>query len=123
MSGIETNETHELISSDKVEGTAVYDRNGNKLGTVSNVMLDKRSGQVAYAVLSFGGFLGMGSSCHPLPWNQLTYDSNQGGYVVDLTKEQLEAAPTYSAANEARWDDPAYGRKIDEYYTSVEGRR
>jgi sporulation protein YlmC with PRC-barrel domain len=56
MSGIETNETHELISSDKVEGTSVYDRNANKLGTVSNLMLDKRSGQVAYAVLSFGGF-------------------------------------------------------------------
>ena len=123
MSDIETNETHELISSDKVEGTAVYDRNGNKLGTVSNVMLDKRSGQVAYAVLSFGGFLGMGSSYHPLPWNQLTYDSKQRGYVVDLTKEQLEGAPNYSASNEARWDDPTYGRKIDDYYASVEGRR
>ena len=123
MSDIAANETHELISSDKVEGTAVYDRNGNKLGTVSNVMLDKRSGQVAYAVLSFGGFLGMGSSYHPLPWNQLTYDSNQGGYVVDLTKEQLEGAPAYSASNEARWDDPKYGRQIDEYYASVEGRR
>ena len=79
MADIATNETHELISSDKVEGTAVYDRNGNKLGTVSNVMLDKRSGQVAYAVLSFGGFLGMGSSYHPLPWNQLTYDFEPGG--------------------------------------------
>ena len=123
MADIATNETHELISSDKVEGTAVYDRNGNKLGTVSNVMLDKRSGQVAYAVLSFGGFLGMGSSYHPLPWNQLTYDLNQGGYVVDLTKEQLEGAPTYSASDEARWNDPNYGRKIDEYYGSVEGRR
>ena len=123
MSRQSANETHELISSDKVEGTSVYDRNGNKLGTVSNVMLDKRSGQVAYAVLSFGGFLGMGSSYHPLPWNQLTYDSNQGGYVVDLTKEQLEGAPTYSASNEAHWDDPHYGRKIDEYYASVEGRR
>ena len=78
MSDIAANETHELISSDKVEGTAVYDRNGNKLGTVSNVMLDKRSGQVAYAVLSFGGFLGMGSSYHPLPWNQLTYDFESG---------------------------------------------
>jgi len=123
MSDIATNETRELISSDKVEGTSVYDRNGNKLGTVSNVMLDKRSGQVAYAVLSFGGFLGMGSNYHPLPWHQLTYDSNQGGYVVDLTKEQLEGAPTYSASNDARWDDPAYGRTIDDYYASVEGRR
>ena len=123
MSDIAKNETHELISSDKVEGTSVYDRNANKLGTVSNLMLDKRSGQVAYAVLSFGGFLGMGSSYHPLPWNQLTYNSNQGGYVIDLTKEQLEGGPTYSASNEARWDDPTFGRGIDDYYSSVEGRR
>jgi PRC-barrel domain len=119
MSGVETNETRDLISSDKVEGTSVYDRNGNNLGTISNVMLDKRSGQVAYAVLSFGGFLGMGSS---LPWDQLHYDSNQGGYLVDITKEQLEGAPTYSATEEARWQDPAYGRSIDAYYSSVEGK-
>ena len=123
MSGVETDETRDLISSDKVEGTSVYDRNGNNLGTISNVMLDKRSGQVAYAVLSFGGFLGMGSSYHPLPWNRLHYDSNQGGYMVDVTKEQLEGAPTYSAPEEARWEDPAYGRGIDAYYSSVEGRR
>jgi PRC-barrel domain len=123
MSGIETHETRDLIASDKVAGTSVYDRNANKLGSVSNLMLDKRSGQVAYAVLSFGGFLGMGSSYHPLPWNQLHYDPNQGGYVVDLTKEQLEGAPTYADPHEARWDDPTYGRGIDDYYTSVEGRR
>jgi hypothetical protein len=122
MSDVAANETRDLISSDKVAGTSVYDRNGNNLGTISNVMLEKRSGQVAYAVLSFGGFLGMGSSYHPLPWNQLAYDSNQGGYVVDVTKEQLEGAPTYSASDDARWEDPAYGRKIDAYYSSVEGR-
>ncbi len=122
MSDVAANETRDLISSDKVEGTSVYDRNGNKLGTVSNVMLDKRSGQVAYAVLSFGGFLGMGSRYHPLPWDQLTYDTNQSGYVVDLTQQQLEGAPTFSASEEARWGDPAYGRKIDAYYSSVEGR-
>jgi PRC-barrel domain len=123
MSGVETNETSALIASDKVAGTSVYDRNANNLGSIHNLMLDKRSGQVAYAVLSFGGFLGMGSSYHPLPWNQLHYDPNQGGYVVDLTKEQLEGAPTYSDPHEARWDDPTYGRGIDDYYTSVEGRR
>jgi sporulation protein YlmC with PRC-barrel domain len=123
MSDMATNETHELISSDKVEGTSVYDRSGNKLGTVSSVMLDKRSGHVAYAVLSFGGFLGMGSSYYPLPWKELTYDPNQSGYIVNVTKEQLDGAPTYSDSHEANWDDPAYGRGIDEYYTSVEGRR
>jgi PRC-barrel domain len=123
MSGTATNETGDLIASDKVEGTAVYDRNGTKLGSVYNFMVNKRSGQVAYAVLSFGGFLGMGSSYHPLPWNQLTYDPAQGGYVVDLTKEQLEGAPTYSASEAPRWNDPTYSRGIDDYYSSVGGRR
>ena len=86
-------------------------------------MVEKRSGHVAYAVMSFGGFLGMGSSYHPLPWNQLTYEPAQGGYVVDLTKEQLEGAPTYSASEESRWSDPTYSRGIDDYYSSVGGRR
>jgi hypothetical protein len=123
MSGTATNETGDLIASDKVEGTAVYDRNGTKLGSVYNFMVEKRSGHVAYAVMSFGGFLGMGSSYHPLPWNQLTYDPAQGGYVVDLTKEQLEGAPTYSASEAPRWNDPTYSRGIDDYYSSVGGRR
>ena len=123
MSGTATNETGDLIASDKVEGTAVYDRNGTKLGSVYNFMVEKRSGHVAYAVLSFGGFLGMGTSYHPLPWNQLTYEPAQGGYVVDLTKEQLEGAPTYSDSDAPRWSDPTYSRGIDDYYASVGGRR
>ena len=123
MSGTATNETYDLIASDKVEGTSVYGRNGDKLGTVHNFMVDKRSGQVAYAVLSFGGFLGMGSSFHPLPWKQLTYEPAQGGYVVDLTKEQLEGAPSYAASEAPLWDDPTWGRGINDYYDSVGGMR
>ena len=116
MSGTATNETRELIASDKVEGTAVYNTTGEKLGSVHNFMVDKRSGKVAYAVLSFGGFLGMGSTYHPLPWEQLTYDPAQGGYVVSLSRGQLEGAPTYSGSEASSWDDPAYGRSIDQYY-------
>ncbi len=123
MSGTATNETRDLIASDKVEGTSVYDRNGTKLGSVYNFMVDKRSGHVAYAVLSFGGFLGMGANYHPLPWNQLTYEPAQGGYVVDLSREQLEGAPTYSASDTPAWHDPTYSRGIDDYYASVGGRR
>lgn len=111
-----TDETAELIASDKVEGTAVYDRQGNKLGSVHNFMVNKRSGQVAYAVMSFGGFLGIGESHHPLPWSELTYDTSLGGYVVNLTRERLEGAPTYSATDAPTWDDPAYTRRIDDYY-------
>jgi PRC-barrel domain len=87
---VATDETGDLISSDKVEGTAVYNRGGEKLGSIHSVMIDKRSGKVAYAVMSFGGFLGIGDRYHPLPWNVLTYDSRQGGYVVDLDRSMLE---------------------------------
>lgn len=122
MSGTATSETRDLIASDKVEGTAVYNRTGERLGSVHNFMVDKRSGKVAYAVLSFGGFLGMGSSYHPLPWEQLTYEPSQGGYVVNLSREQLEGAPVYSTSEAPLWDDPAYGRRIDDYYAPFGGR-
>jgi hypothetical protein len=122
MSGTATNETRDLIASDKVEGTSVYNQAGEKLGSVHNLMVDKRSGKVAYAVMSFGGFLGMGSSYHPTPWEQLTYEPSQSGYVVKLSRQQLEGAPTYSESEAPLWDDPAYGRKIDDYYTPLSGR-
>jgi hypothetical protein len=86
-------ETHNLIASDKVEGTPVRRSDGEKIGTIERVMIEKRSGQVAYAVMSFGGFLGIGESYHPLPWGVLTYDTRLGGYVVDLSRERLEGAP------------------------------
>ena len=92
---IRREETPALISSDRVEGTAVYNPDGDKLGTVDSLMLDKRSGKVAYAVMSFGGFLGIGDRYHPLPWNVLTYDREKDGYVVDLSKERLKEAPTF----------------------------
>jgi hypothetical protein len=114
---VATDETHDLIASNKVEGTAVYDRQGNRLGSVYNFMVDKRSGQVAYAVMSFGGFLGMGDSYHPLPWKSLTYDTTQGGYVVDLDKQRLQGAPSYTAGEaEGYWSDRSRGRGIDDYY-------
>lgn len=113
---VATDETDQLISSDKVEGTAVYNRQGEKLGSVYNFMVNKRSGQVAYAVMSFGGFLGMGTSYHPLPWKALTYDTSKGGYVVDIDTDKLRNAPTYTSSESANWRDPSYGRQIDDYY-------
>jgi len=100
--------TSRLIASNRVEGTAVYNRQGEKLGSVYNFMVDKRSGKVEYAVMSFGGFLGMGDSYHPLPWNVLNYDTSRGGYVVDLDKRALEGAPSYKAGEEPAYDR-AYG--------------
>jgi PRC-barrel domain len=113
--GVAVDETDRLISSDKVEGTAVYNRAGESLGSVYTVMIDKYSGQVAYAVMSFGGFLGLGERYHPLPWRSLTYDTGLGGYVVDVGRERLEKAPSYGR-DEAPWGDPAYGRRVSDYY-------
>ena len=113
--GLPLDETERLIASDKVEGTTVYDKDGRSLGSVYNFMVDKVSGKVAYAVMSFGGFLGIGERYHPLPWDTLTYDPRYGGYVVNLSKEQLERAPSYGAS-ETPWGDPNYGRNVYEYY-------
>jgi hypothetical protein len=105
----------DVISSDRVEGTDVYNSAGDKLSSIDDLMIDKRSGQVRYAVLEFGGFLGMGTDRYPLPWNMLKYDSNKDGYVVPLEKEQLANAPHY--AEEARPDyDDEYGRRVSDYY-------
>jgi len=114
-SGVATNETDELIASNKVEGTAVYNRQGESLGTVYNFMVGKRSGKVEYAVMSFGGFLGIGESYHPIPWEKLTYDTRQGGYVVDIDESQLRDAPRYGAGEDP-FSDPAYGRGVYGYY-------
>ena len=112
---VDSDETNTLIASNKVEGTEVYNRQGEHLGEVYNFMVNKRSGQVEYAVLSFGGFLGIGESYHPLPWKALTYDPSQGGYVVDLDKSKLEGAPRYLAGEEPVYDR-AYGRSLYDYY-------
>jgi hypothetical protein len=112
---VATEETDRLIASNKVEGTAVYDRQGERLGTVYNFMVDKRSGRVAYAVTSFGGFLGVGGSYHPLPWRALTYDTGLGGYVVDLDKDRLQGAPSYAESESPSWDRE-YGSRIDRHY-------
>ncbi len=86
-------ETASLIASDKVEGTVVYGPDGDKIARIENLMIDKRGGKVAYAVLSFGGFLGMGTDHYPLPWSMLKYDEKRGGYRVNITREQLQNAP------------------------------
>ena len=113
---VATEETNRLISSDKTVGTAVYNRRGEHLGSVYNLMIDKYSGQVAYAVMSFGGFLGIGESYHPLPWRTLTYDTRKGGYVVDIDRTRLETAPSYKSSTVPNRSDRAYGHRVDDYY-------
>jgi hypothetical protein len=113
---VDVDETNRLISSDKVDGTDVYNRSGDYLGTVHDVMIDKRTGHVEYAIMSFGGFLGIGESYHPLPWRMLTYDTVMGGYVVDIDRAQLDAAPRYNSTTMPDWSDRGYRSRIDEYW-------
>src|SRR6266853_6813365 len=91
-----TRETHSLIGSDKVEGTAVYRSNGEKVGHIERVMIDKISGKVAYAVISFGGFMGIGEDYYPMPWPNLKYDTRLEGYRVGVTEDRLTEAPKYN---------------------------
>ena len=96
--GIPMDETGRLIASNKVEGTPVFDRHGDKIGTVHNFMVDKRKGQVVYAVLRHGGgFLGLGERYYPLEWNQLTFDTRLEGYQVDMDEDELEGFGSFDS--------------------------
>jgi len=105
----------DVISSEKVEGTSVYNTEGEKLGSIDDLMIDKYSGQIRYAVLEFGGFMGMGTDRYPLPWRVLKYSNDKGGYVVPLNKAMLEEAPRYREDAVPPYDT-AYGNRVDTYY-------
>jgi hypothetical protein len=109
-------ETVSLIGSDKVEGTAVYGADDERIGSVQRVMIDKRSGHVAYAVVSFGGFLRFGEDYYPIPWPNLKYDTRVEGYRTGVTEEQLKGAPRFSRSSDWDWSNPAKERDIDDYY-------
>ena len=119
--GLPIDETGRLIASNKVEGTPVYGRGGDRLGSIYNFMVDKRSGQVEYAVMSYGGFLGMGQRYYPLPWRILTYDTREGGYHIDMRERDLENAPSFDRDDEPRFSRD-YGRRVDNWYGVNRGR-
>jgi len=102
-----------MVSSADVNGTAVYSPTGDHLGQIDHLMIDKSSGQIAYAVMSFGGFLGIGADEHPVPWKKLRYDPDFGGFVTDITQEQLTGAPSWT---ETWFDDPDYHRRSHDHY-------
>ncbi len=114
-SNVATDETDRLIASNKVEGTAVYARDGRRMGSIYNFMVDKRSGKVEYAVMSYGGFLGMGTRYYPMPWDLLTYDTRLGGYRVDMMERDLERAPSFDRDSEPSFDT-SYGRRVRGWY-------
>ncbi len=115
---VESRETTSLIASDKVEGTSVYGADGKSIGTIERVMIDKISGKVAFAVMTFGGFMGIGSDYYPVPWPTLKYDTSLGGYRTNLTKDQLERAPKYSNESDWNWNRDN-DRRVYDYYKAT----
>ena len=113
---VDRQETVSLIASNKVEGTPVYRSNGDRVGQIDWLMIEKISGRVAYAVMSFGGFMGIGEDYYPLPWSPLTYNPTLDGYEVNISEDQLKGAPKYSKHESWDWSDQARGQKIFDYY-------
>jgi len=105
--------TFNLISSEDVEGTKVCDPGGNKIGEIDHLMIDRASGNVRYAVMSFGGFLGLGHSHYPVPWNALKYDTSLGGYISNITEQQLRDAPEFS---DDSWTDRGWESDWHEHF-------
>jgi sporulation protein YlmC with PRC-barrel domain len=116
MANLDTENTHgRLIAASKVNGTTVYDASGTKLGSIYDVMLDKVTGRSDFAIISFGGIFGMGARYHPVPWNQLKYDTRLEGYVVSVDSTRLRGAPGYQEDELPAWDD-IRSNDIDTYY-------
>lgn len=102
-----------LVSSSDVNGTEVYGADGNHIGSIDHLMIDKVSGKVAYAVMGFGGFLGMGEDHYPIPWGKLRYDVSRNGFVTDLTEDQVKGAPVQDQG----WDrDREWEQRTHQHY-------
>ena len=109
--------SHALISADRVEGTAIYNLRGDRLGYVQDIMLHKQSGRVAYAVVSVGGFLGIGERYHPIPWSLLSYDTARNGYVLPIERRRLEEAKSFTAEDVGD-DDSAWRQEVHAHYNA-----
>jgi sporulation protein YlmC with PRC-barrel domain len=106
-------QSHAMVSSSDVNGEAVFSQAGEQVGTIDHLEIDKKSGRVAYAVMHFGGFMGLGADSHPIPWNSLHYDPSLGGFRTDVTEEQLRGAPE----RPSEWrDDRDWEERVHSHY-------
>ncbi len=105
-----------FMSSSSLTGNEVFNRQDEDLGDVKDFMLDMRTGKVAYAVLSFGGFLGMGEKLFAVPWSALTLDTDNERFTLNVTKERLESAPGFDKDNWPNMADPVWADGIHTYY-------
>jgi sporulation protein YlmC with PRC-barrel domain len=106
------------IRAKTVLGTSVKDRAGNHIGTIEDIVLDKQSNAIMFAVIGFGGFLGMGEKYHAIPWSALDYDYPEGAYVVSYTKEQLQNAPAGSIEELTREGGLETRNRVYDYYNA-----
>ena len=106
----------QAICARKAIGTNVYDRAGDKLGKIEDIVLDKLSNNIMFAVLGSGGVMGMGEKYRPSPWSELDYDTDKGGYVVSFTKDQLREAPADSLEALTKDDGLAYRDRAFKHY-------
>ena len=107
-----------IIESDRVEGTAVFDRNAHQIGTIKRLLIEKVSGRVLYVDVTFGGFLGVGVHQHTIPWAKLVYDREFGGYRTDITEEQIRGAPPFSGDDEI-WKDRKREQQVRDYWNDL----
>ncbi len=110
-----------LISSEHVTGTDVFNRTGDKLGSIEALLIDRHSGQVRFAVMSFGGFLGIGERYHQLPWNGLRYDAVRNAYIVNISRDNLKTAPAFSRDELAGFDYDRQSAAIGAHYAKLDG--
>jgi len=106
-----------IVESDRVEGTAVYNRDNHQIGTIQRLLIEKVSGRALYVDVTFGGFLGLGVHHITLPWGMLTYDRELEGYHTDVTEEQVRNAPAFYAENQA-WPDPEREQQLRNYWNN-----
>lgn len=109
---------HPLIPAERVNGTTVYGQDGAKVGKIEDIAIDKQSGRVAYAILGFGGVLGLGERYLPLPWSVLTYDTDKNGYVTPLGPEALKEAPSFEPGELSGWSDTHMRDRVFDYYAA-----
>jgi hypothetical protein len=112
-------ETSRLISSEKVAGSKVENTKGDNLGHIEEIMVDKITGRVGYAVLNYGSFLGMGGKLFALPWDILKYDTRRDAYIIAIPEERLKNAPSFDANAWPDMGNRDFGKEIHTYYGST----